>query len=161
MHTLCQNTASDHACALPQHHPLPCMHSLCENTTSPYCACIQLLRTPLPPTMHAYTYSARTLPPPIMHACTLPGTPAPTHQLHNIMQSDQKMVSLTALQLFPQVIVLAIAKASKYFYTLLAAITITPSLTKACPWAERLISLPKRGVGALSSVSAKEHSRVP
>ena len=33
------------------------------------------------------------------------------------------------------------------------------SLTKKYPWAEHLISLPKRGVGALSSVSTFNHKR--
>ena len=35
------------------------------------------------------------------------------------------------------------------------------SLAKESPWAEHLTSLPKRGVGALSIVSAFNHERVP
>ena len=35
------------------------------------------------------------------------------------------------------------------------------SLPKKGPWAEHLTSLPKRGVGALSTVSAFNHERAP
>ena len=35
------------------------------------------------------------------------------------------------------------------------------SLAKKGPWVEHLTSLPKRGVGALSTVSAFSHERVP
>ena len=38
---------------------------------------------------------------------------------------------------------------------------VYPSLTKECTWVEHLTSLPKMGVGALSSVSAFNHERVP
>ena len=34
------------------------------------------------------------------------------------------------------------------------------SLAKECPWVENCTSLPKRGVGALSSASAFNHKRV-
>ena len=41
--------------------------------------------------------------------------------------------------------------------------TVYHILAKECPWAEHLTSLPKRGVGALSSVSGFNHEfqRVP
>ena len=35
------------------------------------------------------------------------------------------------------------------------------SLAKKGPWAEHLTSLPRRGMGALSTVSAFNHERVP
>ena len=35
------------------------------------------------------------------------------------------------------------------------------SLPKKGPWAEHLTSLPKRGVGALSTVSAFNHEKAP
>ena len=35
------------------------------------------------------------------------------------------------------------------------------SLAKECPWAEHLTSLPRKGVGALSSVSTFNHEGVP
>ena len=38
---------------------------------------------------------------------------------------------------------------------------ITVVSQKRAPWAEHLTSLPKRGVGALSTVSAFNHERVP
>ena len=54
----------------------------------------------------------------------------------------------------------------KYQYSLVKAISgqnvgIYRSLPKKGPWAEHLTSLPKRGVGALSTVSAFNHERVP
>ena len=40
-------------------------------------------------------------------------------------------------------------------------VRIYHSLAKERPWTEHLTSLPKRGVGALSSVSTFKHKRVP
>ena len=46
-------------------------------------------------------------------------------------------------------------------YSMFVHIYIYCSLTRKGPWAEHLTSLPKRGVGALSTVSAFHHKRTP
>ena len=49
----------------------------------------------------------------------------------------------------------------KWNFHCFSASVYYPSLLKKGPWAEHLTSLPKRGVGALSTVSTFNHERAP